>query len=165
MGVNNEKAHRLRCALVNQYERGLSNLSGLRPRTVADISSAPDLVDRVFQGLTSFEGRNFTSSDFDGRASLRVTARTGSTLAYSESTETNQSNLVTLFQSFTYSVNEGIQRTAGSSLGDISTVCNLVNQLRFIHSYIPLLSNTAAALISLATTSGGFIASLLTSCK
>ena len=55
--------------------------------------------------------------------------------------------------------------TASGSFGDIGTVCNLVNQLRFIHSYIPLLSNIAAALISLATTSGGFIASLLISCK
>lgn len=165
MGVNNEKAHRLRCALVNQYEGEPSHLSGLRPRTVADVKSAPGLVDRVFQGLAGFEGRNFTGGDFDGRTSLRVTARTSSTLAYSESTETNQSNLVTLFQSFTYCIDEGIQRTASSGFGDISTVCNLVNQLRFIHSYIPLLSNIAAALISLATTSGGFIASLLISCK
>ncbi|ANT67776.1 hypothetical protein NM74_10990 [Aeromonas hydrophila] len=127
--------------------------------------SAPGLVDSVFQGLTGFEGRNFTSGDFDGRASLRVTARTGSTLAHGESTETYQSNLVTLFQGFTHGVNESIQRTASSGFGDISTVCNLVNQLRFIHSYIPLLSNIAAAPISLATTSGGFIASLLISCK
>ncbi len=165
MGVNNEKAHRLRCALVNQYEGEPSHLSGLRPRTVADVKSAPGLVDRVFQGLAGFEGRNFTGGDFNGRTSLRVTARTSSTLANCESTETNQRNLVTLFQSFTYCIDEGIQRTASSGFGDISTVCNLVNQLRFIHSYIPLLSNIAAALISLATTSGGFIASLLISCK
>ncbi len=127
--------------------------------------SATGLVDRVFQGLAGFEGRNFTGGDFDGRTSLRVTARTGGTLAHGESTEANQCNLVTLFQSFAHGIDEGIQRTASGSFGDISTVCNLVNQLRFIHSYIPLLSNIAAALISLATTSGGFITSLLISCK
>lgn len=165
MGVNNEKAHRLRCALVNQYEGEPSHLSGLRPRTVADVVSAPGLVDRVFQGLAGFEGRNFTGGDFDGRTGLRVATGTSGTLAHGESTETYQGNLVTLFQSFTYRIDEGIQRTTSSGFGDIGTVCNFVNQLRFIHSYFPLLSNIAAALISLATTSGGFITSLLISCK
>ncbi len=85
-------------------------------RTVADVISAPGLVDSVFQGLTGFEGRNFTSGDFDGRASLRVTARTGSTLAHGESTETYQSNLVTLFQGFTHSVNEASSARPAAAL-------------------------------------------------
>ena len=84
---------------------------------MADVISAPGLVDSVFQGLAGFESRNFTSCDFDGRASLRVTARTGSTLAHGESTETHQSNLVTLFQGFTHGINESVQRTASSGPG------------------------------------------------
>lgn len=128
------------CALSNQYERCLLT------RNIQ--SSRGGLVDCVFEGLAGFEGRNVTSSDLDGGTGLRVTTGASGTLTHGEGTKTDQGDLITLFQGIGNGFDEGIQRTTCRSLGDISAIGNLVNQLRFIHSYFPLLSNIATALIS-----------------
>src|SRR5690606_32587626 len=72
--------------------------------------------------------------DFDRSASLRVTAGTGSTFFHQESTETNQSNLITAFQCSANAVDHGVQCTTSSRFRNVRLSGNSSNQFSFVHT-------------------------------
>src|SRR5690606_39441882 len=92
----------------------------MQPGTKGCLPVINHLVDSVFQRFASFETRNLGGFDFDRSASLRVTAGTGSTFFHQESTETNQSNLITAFQCSANAVDHGVPCTTSSRFRDRS---------------------------------------------
>lgn len=96
-------------------------------------------VNRVLESLASLEAWDLGSSDFDRFASLRITTSTGRTILDSESTKTNQNNLLTVLQSVSNSVDHSVQRTTSLRLWDVCRCRDGINQLGLVHSNSPSL--------------------------
>ena len=95
------------------------------------------LVYRFFQCFAGFEARLLGSSDFQGLASLWVTANASWAVSHRESTETYQYHGVASLQSASDGFDNCVQRAASYSFRDISRCGDSINQFRLVHSKSP----------------------------
>jgi hypothetical protein len=97
-------------------------------------------VDSVLQCLTCFEAGDLGGADFNRCTSLGIATGTGSAILDCKSTKTNQDNRITLFQSASDGLDDGVQSTTGSSFRKIGRCSDGINQFRLVHSKSPYMS-------------------------
>jgi len=95
------------------------------------------LVYSILERFASPKLRRISSLDLDRGASTGIAAAAGCTFANIESTKTDEGYEVTLLQCFCNCVSSSIQRTTSSSLGQASSLGDLINQFRLVHEQSP----------------------------
>jgi hypothetical protein len=102
------------------------------------IDNAVQLVDSIAEFSASLELGNLLCSDSNLLLGSRIDALTSGLLSNSESTETNELDLVTLYESVLDSCYSSVQSLLCVNFCQTSTCCNLIDQFCFVHNFVVL---------------------------
>src|SRR5258708_886811 len=91
------------------------------------------LVDRFLEFGPRTEFRDFPGSDLDSGARLRVTPVPGLSLGHRECAETYQSYPISFPKGSSHAVHGGINRHRSLCFTHLTSACDLINEIGFIH--------------------------------
>src|SRR5690606_40331050 len=93
-------------------------------------------VDGVFQGLAGTELRHLGLLDLDRFARARVAARASGARRNGERAEAHQRDRTALLERGLDSTDQGVKRTAGSSLGNISLAGDMIDEFEIGRAHV-----------------------------
>jgi hypothetical protein len=103
------------------------------PRHLQKLIQTHVLLNSVFQFVAGFESRYFGSRDRDGVAGLRVAAYAAGTAASFERAKADQLYFVSACKSVSYFAKKAIQYGFYVFLCQAAFVCDVVDQVGFVH--------------------------------